>query len=256
MGKNLIEVVQQIGGVVGLMVVVDCLDSILVGVDVGELVGFGWIGVLLFGDLGKVCEEFDVLIDFIYFFVILKNIEQCCKVCWVMVIGIIGFSVDEKLLLVEVVKDILIVFVVNFSVGVNFCLKFLDIVVWVLGDEVDIEIIEVYYWYKVDVLFGIVLCMGEVVVQVFGWDFQEVVVYGCEGQIGVWVWEIIGFVIVCVGDVVGDYIVLFVVEGECVEIIYKVFSCMIFVCGVVCVVLWLEGKENGLYDMQDVFGLC
>ncbi|MGZ3016129.1 4-hydroxy-tetrahydrodipicolinate reductase, partial [Pseudomonas aeruginosa] len=68
--------------------------------------GLGRIGVPLSGDLGKVCEEFDVLIDFTHPSVTLKNIEQCRKARRAMVIGTTGFSADEKLLLAEAAKDI------------------------------------------------------------------------------------------------------------------------------------------------------
>lgn len=126
----------------------------------------------------------------------------------------------------------MIVFVVNFSVGVNVMFKLLEKVVKVMGDYSDIEIIEVYYCYKVDVLLGMVLVMGEVIVGVLDKDLKDCVVYLCEGYIGECVVGMIGFVIVWVGDIVGEYIVMFVDIGECVEIMYKVFSCMMFVNGV------------------------
>ncbi|RCI69426.1 4-hydroxy-tetrahydrodipicolinate reductase, partial [Pseudomonas aeruginosa] len=49
--------------------------------------------------------------------------------------------------------------------------------------------------------------------------------------------------------------VLFAAEGERVEITHKASSRMTFARGAVRAALWLEGKENGLYDMQDVLGL-
>ncbi len=184
MGKNLIEAVQQTGGAAGLTAAVDRPDSTLVGADAGELAGLGRIGVPLSGDLGKVCEEFDVLIDFTHPSVTLKNIEQCRKARRAMVIGTTGFSADEKLLLAEAAKDIPIVFAANFSVGVNLCLKLLDTAARVLGDEVDIEIIEAHHRHKVDAPSGTALRMGEVVAQALGRDLQEVAVYGREGQTG------------------------------------------------------------------------
>lgn len=182
MGKNLIEAVQQTGGAAGLTAAVDRPDSTLVGADAGELAGLGRIGVPLSGDLGKVCEEFDVLIDFTHPSVTLKNIEQCRKARRAMVIGTTGFSADEKLLLAEAAKDIPIVFAANFSVGVNLCLKLLDTAARVLGDEVDIEIIEAHHRHKVDAPSGTALRMGEVVAQALGRDLQEVAVYGREGR--------------------------------------------------------------------------
>lgn len=238
-----------------LGVVLECEGLSLVGSDVGELVGVGKVGVVVQSSLVVVKDDFDVLIDFICLEGMLNYLVFCCEYGKGMVIGIIGFDDVGKQVICDVVQDIVIVFVVNFSVGVNVLLKLLEKVVKVMGDYIDIEIIEVYYWYKVDVLLGIVLVMGEVIVGVLNKDFKDCVVYSCEGYIGECVLGIIGFVIVCVGDIVGEYMVMFVDIGECIEIIYKVFSCMIFVNGVVCLVLWLKGKKNGLFDMCDVLDL-
>lgn len=131
--------------------------------------------------------------------------------------------------------------------------KLLEKVVKVMGDYIDIEIIEVYYRYKVDASLGIVLVMGEAIVYVFDKDLKDCAVYSREGYIGERVFGIIGFVIVRVGDIVGEYIAMFVDIGERLEIIYKAFSRMIFVNGAVRSVLWLSGKESGFFDMRDVF---
>jgi len=93
MGKNLIEAVQQTNGSAGLTAAIDRPDSTLVGADAGELAGLGRIGVPLSGDLAKVVDEFDVLIDFTHPTVTLKNLEVCRKAGKAMVIGTTGFSV-------------------------------------------------------------------------------------------------------------------------------------------------------------------
>ena len=43
--------------------------------------------------------------------------------------------------------------------------------------------------------------------------------------------------------------------GERVEITHKASSRMTFAKGAVRAADWLMGKQNGLYDMQDVLGL-
>lgn len=142
MGKTLIEAVQLVDGA-SLSAAIDRADSSLVGADVGELVAQGKIGVNLSGDLSAVLDQFDVLIDFTHPSVTLKNLEICRQAGKSMVIGTTGFSPDEKQLLAEAGKQISIVFAANFSVGVNLCLKLLDTAARVLGDDVDIEIIEI-----------------------------------------------------------------------------------------------------------------
>ncbi|MFJ4374179.1 4-hydroxy-tetrahydrodipicolinate reductase [Pseudomonas japonica] len=254
MGKTLIEAIQQAPGA-GLTAAVDRPDSTLVGADAGELAALGRIGVPISDDLAKVGEEFDVLIDFTHPSVTLKNLAFCRKAGKAMVIGTTGFSPEEKQLLLEAGKEIPIVFAANFSVGVNLCLKLLDTAARVLADEVDIEIIEAHHRHKVDAPSGTALRMGEVVASALGRDLREVAVYGREGQTGARDRQTIGFATVRAGDVVGDHTVLFAAEGERVEITHKASSRMTFAKGAVRAAMWLDGREAGLYDMQDVLEL-
>ncbi|WP_028695119.1 4-hydroxy-tetrahydrodipicolinate reductase [Pseudomonas cremoricolorata] len=255
MGKVLVEAVQQQAPKAGLTAAIDRPDSTLVNADAGELAGLGRIGVPVSDDLAKVVDEFDVLIDFTHPSVTLKNLAFCRKAGKAMVIGTTGFSEQEKQLLVEAGKDIPIVFAANFSVGVNLCLKLLDTAARVLGDDVDIEILEAHHRHKVDAPSGTALRMGEVVAQALGRDLREVAVYGREGQTGARERQTIGFATVRAGDVVGDHTVLFAAEGERVEITHKASSRMTFAKGAVRAALWLDGREAGLYDMQDVLEL-
>jgi 4-hydroxy-tetrahydrodipicolinate reductase len=254
MGKTLIEAVQQTPGA-GLTAAIDRPDSTLVGADAGELAALGRIGVPLSGDLGRVVDEFDVLIDFTHPTVTLKNLAFCRKHHKAMIIGTTGFSVEEKQLLAEAGKDIPIVFAANFSVGVNLCLKLLDTAARVLGDDVDIEITEAHHRHKVDAPSGTAVRMGEVIADALGRDLKKVAVYGREGQTGARARETIGFATVRAGDIVGDHTVLFAADGERVEITHKASSRMTFAKGAVRAALWLDGREAGLYDMQDVLDL-
>jgi 4-hydroxy-tetrahydrodipicolinate reductase len=254
MGKTLIEAVQQTPGA-GLTAAVDRPDSTLVGADAGELAALGRIGVPLSGDLDRVVDEFDVLIDFTHPTVTLKNLAFCRKYGKAMIIGTTGFSVEEKQLLADAGKDIPIVFAANFSVGVNLCLKLLDTAARVLGDDVDIEITEAHHRHKVDAPSGTAVRMGEVIADALGRDLKKVAVYGREGQTGARDRETIGFATVRAGDIVGDHTVLFAADGERVEITHKASSRMTFAKGAVRAALWLDGREPGLYDMQDVLDL-
>ncbi|MGQ7959453.1 4-hydroxy-tetrahydrodipicolinate reductase [Pseudomonas sp. SP16.1] len=254
MGKTLIEAVRQAEGA-QLSAAIDRADSSLIGADAGELVGLGKIGVSLVGDLAAVVDEFDVLIDFTHPSVTLKNLGVCRAAGKAMVIGTTGFTPEEKQQLSEAARQIPIVFAANFSVGVNLCLKLLDTAARVLGDEVDIEIIEAHHRHKVDAPSGTALRMGEVVADALGRDLQKVAVYGREGQTGARARETIGFATVRAGDVVGDHTVLFAADGERVEITHKASSRMTFAKGAVRSALWLRGRDAALYDMQDVLGL-
>nr|WP_312230869.1 4-hydroxy-tetrahydrodipicolinate reductase [Pseudomonas sp.] len=254
MGKNLIEAVHQADGVV-LGAAVARPTSTLLGADAGELAGVGKLGVALSGSLESVLDGFDVLIDFTHPSVTLENLEICRRAGKAMVIGTTGFSAAEKQLLIDAGKEIPIVFAANFSVGVNLCLKLLDTAARVLGDDVDIEVLEAHHRHKVDAPSGTALRMGEVVANALGRNLDKVAVYGREGQTGARARETIGFATVRAGDVVGDHTVLFAADGERVEITHKASSRMTFAKGAVRASSWLQGRSPQLYDMQDVLGL-
>lgn len=254
MGKNLILAVQQTDGA-DLGAAIDRPESSLIGSDAGELAGIGRIGVPLSGDLAGNLDAFDVLIDFTHPSVSLANIERCRTAGKALVLGTTGFTSDQKKSLAEAARDIPIVFAANFSVGVNLSLKLLDLAARVLGDSVDVEIIEAHHRHKVDAPSGTALRMGEVVAEALGRDLQQVAVYGREGQTGARKRETIGFATVRAGDIVGEHRVLFAGDGERLEITHKASSRMTFAHGAVRAALWLEGRRPGLYDMQDVLGL-
>lgn len=254
MGKTLIESVQASSQMI-LTVAVDRPDSSLIGADVGEVVGLDKIGIQVVGDLNQVLDSFDVLIDFTHPTVTLKNIETCCNANKAMVIGTTGFSSAERAQLEAACKNIPIVFAANFSVGVNLCFKLVETAARVLGNDVDIEIIEAHHRDKVDAPSGTALRMGEVVADTLGRDLAKVAVYGREGQTGARTRETIGFATIRAGDIVGEHTVLFAADGERIEITHKASSRMTFAKGAIRSARWVVDKPAGMYDMQDVLGL-
>ena len=230
-------------------------DSSLVGVDAGELAGIGKVEVVVVGDIEQVIHEFDVLIDFSSPEATLKNAALCAAHAKPMVIGTTGFSAEEKAELLAHQQQIALCLSANFSTGVNLCFKLLDIAARVLGDEVDIEIYEAHHRHKVDAPSGTALRMGEVLANAVGRDLDKVAVYGREGQTGARERDTIGFATVRGGDVVGDHTVMFMADGERVEITHKASSRLSFARGAVRAAQWLVQQQPGLFDMQDVLDL-
>lgn len=171
------------------------------------------------------------------------------------VIGTTGFDADQKQAIEDAAKQIATILAPNMSVGVNLSLKLLDIAARVLGDDVDIEIVEAHHRHKVDAPSGTALRMGEVVADALGRDLKQCAVYGREGRTGERDRNTIGFATVRAGDIVGDHTVMFAAEGERVEITHKASSRMTFAFGAMRASSWLMQKQNGLFDMQDVLGL-
>jgi len=254
MGKNLIEAVGMTKGL-ELTAATEHPDSSLIGADAGEVAGVGKLGVTIAADLAAVVNDFDVVIDFTGLAPTLNHLSICREHSKKIVIGTTGFDDDQKAQITAASQEIGVVFAPNMSVGVNLCFKLLDMAARVMGDDCDIEIIEAHHRHKLDAPSGTAVRMGEVVADALGRDLSKVAVYGREGQTGERDRETIGFETIRAGDVVGEHTVWFATEGERVEITHKASSRMTFAKGAARAAAWLETKDNGLFDMQDVLGL-
>ncbi|MDD5276914.1 MAG: 4-hydroxy-tetrahydrodipicolinate reductase [Methylovulum sp.] len=231
-------------------------ESNAIGKDAGELAGIGALGIKVVADLSAVIDQFDVVIDFTRPDASMDLLEQCRLAGKKLVIGTTGFSDEQKAVIAEAAKDIAIVLAPNMSVGVNLSLKLLEMTAKVMGDHTDIEVIEAHHRHKVDAPSGTALRMGEVIAKTLGRDLKDCAIYGREGNTGERDPKTIGFSTIRAGDIVGEHTVMFADEGERVEITHKASSRMTFANGAVRAAVWLQGKQNGLYDMQDVLGLA
>ncbi|MDH5358006.1 MAG: 4-hydroxy-tetrahydrodipicolinate reductase [Gammaproteobacteria bacterium] len=254
MGRCLIQAVEQTDGL-ELSAAVDRADSSLLGADAGELAGVGKLGIVITADVEVATLNSDVMIDFtlpeVTMALLPHSVANQCR----LVIGTTGFTPEQKTELEQASNQIAMILAPNMSVGVNLSLKLLDIAARVLGNDVDIEIIEAHHRHKVDAPSGTALRMGEVVADALGRDLKTCAVYGREGRTGERDRNTIGFATVRAGDIVGDHTVMFADEGERVEITHKASSRMTFALGAMRASGWLMNHQTGLYDMQDVLDL-
>jgi 4-hydroxy-tetrahydrodipicolinate reductase len=253
MGRNLIDAVNQ-SAASQLSAATERADSTLVGADAGELAGVGALGVAISPSLDDT-GEFDTLIDFTHPTVTTKHIDYCVANGRKLVIGTTGCDEQLEQKIRDAAQSIAIVYAPNMSVGVNLCLKLLQTAAKVLGDDVDIEVIEAHHRHKVDAPSGTALKMGQVVAEALGRDLKDCAVYGREGQTGERQRQTIGFETIRAGDIVGEHTVMFAGLGERVEITHKASSRMTFAKGAVRAAEWLADKDAGLFDMMDVLGL-
>lgn len=254
MGKMLIEAIADSGQDIVLAAAIERAGSTLVGADSGELIGRQANGVVVTDDLSSVINEIDVLIDFTIPAATLANAELCVANNVAMVIGTTGLTPEEEAGLMAKSAQIPMIKASNFSTGVNLAFKLLEQAAKVLGDDVDIEIVEAHHRHKIDAPSGTALSMGEVVADALGRNLREVAVYGREGQTGARDRNTIGFATIRAGDVVGDHTVIFAADGERLEITHKASSRMAFARGAVRAAGWLAGKSAARYEMSDVLG--
>lgn len=251
MGRNLVQASGETDKV-QLAVAIEHASSPFIGQDAGELAGIGTACVAISADLTQQLGMFDVVVDFTIPEATLENIPVCEAAGKGIVIGTTGFRDEEKARIFEASKNIPIVMAPNMSIGVNLCLKLLDMAARVMGNEVDIEVIEAHHRHKIDAPSGTALAMGETVASALGRDINECAVYAREGRTGERDRGVIGFQAIRAGDIVGEHTVIFADIGERVEITHKASSRMTFAQGALRAAAWLASRNAGLYDMQDV----
>lgn len=255
MGRALIEACRLQGEPFVLSAAVDRAGGPDIGQDAGDLVGMGKLGVMLTADLSAALANSDLLIDFTTPEATLDHLKACRSAKKKIVIGTTGFTDAQRALIENASRDIAIVMAPNMSVGVNLCFKLLDTAARVLGDAVDVEIIEAHHRDKVDAPSGTALRMGEVVAGALDRNLEDCAVYGRQGRTGPRDRKTIGFETIRAGDIVGEHRVMFAAAGERIEIMHIATSRMTFARGALRAAAWLMAREHGLFDMQDVLGL-
>ena len=254
MGRMLIEAVSENPNS-QLTAAIERAGSSLIGVDAGELVGMSKLGVALSDDLEKVIADIDVLIDFSLPDATANNVQLCAKHNTAMVIGTTGLNETQEQQLNDTSKQITIVYAGNYSTGVNVSLKLIEMAAKAFSDTADIEVIEAHHKHKIDAPSGTAYMMADAAATARGQNLKEVAIYGREGQTGERQQGSIGIHAIRGGEIVGEHTVMFIADGEIVEITHKAQNRMTFASGAVRAAVWAMQQSAGRYDMQDVLEL-
>ncbi|PLX89083.1 MAG: 4-hydroxy-tetrahydrodipicolinate reductase [Desulfuromonas sp.] len=225
------------------------------GQDIGRIAGVDELGVLVSDDLAATMNDADVLIDFTFPDVTLNNLEICAKLGKMVVSGSTGFTPEQRAAAEQYAKQIPVVLAPNMSVGVNACFKLLKETAKILGDDFDVEVVELHHNKKKDSPSGTAVRMGEVVADALGRDYNQVANYHREGMCGERSPQEIGMQTVRGGDIVGEHTVYFIGMGERIEISHRAMSRDMFARGAARACQWIAHQGPGIYDMQDVLNL-
>jgi 4-hydroxy-tetrahydrodipicolinate reductase len=229
-------------------------NSTLVGRAVSEVVADANT-MVKFASSAELSGNYDVMIEFTTPELTLCSLELCLKHTIPMVIGTTGFNPSQLERIEQASKTIPIVFAANMSVGVTVALSLVELAAKALGGDYDTEIIEAHHRYKKDSPSGTALAFGEVIAKAQGKSLQDHAVYGREGMIGERPQNEIGFSTVRGGDVIGDHTVMFLGDGDRLEITHKASNRDTFARGAVRAAQWVVEQPAGLYSMKDVLGL-
>jgi 4-hydroxy-tetrahydrodipicolinate reductase len=136
------------------------------------------------------------------------------------------------------------------SLGVNLICSLAKKAASVLGNGFDVEIIEKHHNQKLDAPSGTAIMLANAVNSVF--DNKMNYEYDRHSKRQKRSQNEIGIHSVRGGTIVGEHEVIFAGKDEVVSVSHSAFSREVFAVGAIRAAKFLFGKDNGIYDMNDI----
>ena len=254
MGRMLVA---EVHGTPGLVLAggSEAPGSPLLGRDIGELAGIGAVGLAATADAAALIGGAEVVIDFTAPAAAAEHARLCGRHGTALVLGTTGLDAAQEQTLAEAASRAPVVWAPNMSPVVTLLLGLVAQAARLLGEEYDIEVLEMHHRHKLDAPSGTALALGRAAAEGRGIDLAGHSQRVRDGHTGPRRAGDIGFATLRGGDVVGDHSVIFAGEGERLELTHRAGSRRLFARGAVRAALWVAGRQPGLYGMKDVLGL-
>lgn len=218
---------------------------------VGEKIG----NLTVSQSIEKASRTADVIVDFTSPQATLSHARYCSGTGKAMVIGTTGFTASQKEELTETAESFPCLIAANMSIGVNLLEQLVSVASQKTEDGFDIEIVEVHHSAKADSPSGTALALARAAAEARNETLESVAVYGGKGTRNGRGKNEIGIQSVRGGDAFGDHTVLFLGNGERLELSHRAHNREIFAAGALKAARWICSKPAGIYGMKEVFGL-
>ena len=255
MGRMLIRAVAETEGCT-LAGAIERKGSDAIGKDAGLLAGTGLLDVDVTDDPLPVFAQADGVLDFTAPAATVEFAALAAQARIVHVIGTTGLQEADFAKLEAAARHARIIQSSNMSLGVNLLAGLVRKVAATLGEDYDIEILEMHHRMKVDAPSGTALLLGEAAAQGRKVSLKERSVRSRDGHTGARKSGDIGFATLRGGTVVGEHTVMFAGAGERLELSHRAEDRSIYARGAVRAALWGFDKKPGYYSMADVLGLA
>jgi 4-hydroxy-tetrahydrodipicolinate reductase len=207
------------------------------------------LGLPIYPDINEVTEKVDCIIDFSVKSALYEILPYAEKHNIPCVLATTGYDSADAEYIKEYSKKLPIFRTGNLSVGIRALVKLVEKACELLGDKADIEIIECHHNQKVDSPSGTALMLYEGA-KAMRPDLEPV--YGREGIVGKRKKNEVGIHAVRGGTIVGKHEVMFIMDNEVITLSHEAESKAVFANGSVNAAIFLQGKEPGLYNMNDM----
>ena len=212
-------------------------------------------GIAITSDPLELARQSDVLIDFSVPAALAGHLDACVTAGKPVLVGTTGLEAEHHGLIDKAAQSIAVLQTGNTSLGVNVLAALVEQAAARLGDDWDVEIVEMHHRHKVDAPSGTALLLGEAAARGRHISLADHSDRGRDGIPGARVPGTIGFAALRGGSVAGDHQVILASEGERIELGHRAESRVIFARGAVKGATWLRRQAAGRYDMKGVLGL-
>jgi 4-hydroxy-tetrahydrodipicolinate reductase len=208
-------------------------------------------GIPVLSDLTAVLKDGDCVVDFSNHRAALDNLGKAETSGRPYIIGSTGFSPEEAPTIRQAAERLPVFLSPNLALGVNQMYELVRLTTRKLADF-EIEIVETHHRGKKDAPSGTAREIGRIVKDVRP---ETRIIYGREGNIGERNKDEVCINTVRGGDVVGEHRVLFLGDGEFLELRHYATSRRCFVQGTFAAIRFMHDKKPGLYGMADLLGI-
>ena len=207
------------------------------------------------GDVAALAMESDVLVDFSSPAALEANLAAALGAGIPLLIGTTGLEPVHHTAIDRAAGSIAVLQTGNTSLGVNMLAHLVRETAARLGEDWDIEIVEMHHRMKVDAPSGTALLLGEAAAEGRGIDLATHSARGRDGVTGARKRGTIGFAALRGGTVAGDHSAIFATDEERIVLSHHAENRMIFARGAVTGAQWLIEQVPGRYTMAQVLGL-
>ncbi|HET7306451.1 MAG TPA: 4-hydroxy-tetrahydrodipicolinate reductase [Gammaproteobacteria bacterium] len=222
-----------------------------IGRDIGEIAGGLPLGIALSADATAAVEAADLLIDYSSPAGFTTAVEACRAAGCAFVSGTTGLEPSHHAALEAAANDIPVLYSANMTLGMAALNRLVGEAAKMLGDEFDVEIVEMHHRHKKDAPSGSALRLGKTVAAARGTTLEKSAAYGRYGE-GARAPGSIGFASLRGGAIPGDHTVIFAGDGEHLELTFRAGSRRIFANGALRAAAWLAKQPAGLYSVDDL----
>ncbi len=224
--------------------------EIVAGVDINTDCSFGYP---VYEKFEEITEKADVIIDFSHPSVLVSLLTFAKEKQLPVVLATTGFSSSQTETIKSASKEIPIFFTFNMSLGINLLVALSKKAAFVLDGNFDIEIIEKHHNQKIDAPSGTAIMLAEAINNTL--DNKMMYEYDRHSKREKRPTNEIGIHSVRGGNIVGEHEVIFAGHDEVITLSHKATSKEVFAVGAIKAAIYMKGKENGIYDMNNIISL-